>query len=812
MTTGLLGVLFVVSAAATVLVTSRSVQLDHERDVEAVNDVASRLAGALEAATASLSGADVLGVDGVVTAAEFASFADGIVRAARFTALAFAPIVDDADRRAWELENATLIVDTDGGGGLHPAGSRSRYVPVQFVWPESDIARSVRGFDIAGDPIRRRGVEEAMANDGPVLVGPINLAASGAPGAFVIHDVIDSRGDAAGFIASGIDVAAVLDTIVGDRQPVSVWIDGDPLVDAAASGPRDDIVVGGRSITLQTDDGKGVAWGLPAAGLVGSTVLLAACVLSARRDAADRERERRKRTRSHSLAELADALASADTVDDTMSVGLDLAKAVMGAAHATIAKADPLDPSKLLVADDTAMVHDLAAKYSLQRRDERLPLTDCVNQNRFVCVRNRADLVAMYPNALGEIGAAGLHAVVCHPLTTARGEPIGAAGFAYEHPLSEQEEADLRDAASAAAGLISRALERSLARDAARDHAEQLSVFAASLATAQSPAHVAGAVERELPPLFGVSSVALVTDSAPGDTAARRYALPSAPDGTHLEFGASVAGGWDVATDALARTVVQLTDAAWTRARQHQQEHAVLERLQNTLLAGAPQVRGLDIAVAYRSALDAVGIGGDWYSVVERPDVTYLVVGDVAGHGAEAVAVMAEVKSITRHLLSSGTPIDEALRHAESALARRHSVASMIIVCVEHASPRLTFLNAGHPYPIVKRAGCPATPLVKTHRPLIGIVADTPSPTVHDFDVGDTILLYSDGLVEQRRVDLTESIESLAREIDELADATCEELVSNLVRRRASGRTPAIVDDDVALIAVRRTETTRPRG
>lgn len=807
--TGLLGALFLVGAVVTVIVTDRAVSVRDERDLAASRSVAAEVAASLEATVASVSGTDAMGVDGDVTAIEFAAYADNVLTGGTFSALAFADIVPGALRPAWEADTGIEIADTDGAGGLVEAAPREEHLPVRMVQPETPEAMAVLGFDLASDAVRLRGATEARASDRPVLVGPIPLARTGLPGVFVVHDVHGPTGAAIGLVASGITLQPLIDGITGsnafaDVGTVALAIDGAPLVDGPTAGPRTDVEIGGRVFTVWADDRRDISWALSLVCAIGTVLLALATLASRRRDAAERSRTDEVARRAIAVNDLTTTLAASDTIEATVTVGASLAKAVLGASHANIATFVGADRTKLLVGHDESMHAALGHKYSLQSMDDALPLTDCVRAGATVAILDREAYAREYPGVRADIEAAGIHAVLCVPVTAERGEAIGAVGYAWDRPLDARERADLEAAAATTALVIGRALERAMVREASRDHAERLSTFASSLATAQTPDEVSAAVTAQLPALLGATAVGIVGHDDPATTTLT-YPLASSAE-TSLAVEPGEGRAWTASDDAIARTVAQLVDAAWARARQHQQEHAVLARLQATLLTPAPPVPGLDVAVGYESALDTVGIGGDWYSVIDRPEATYLAIGDIAGHGPEAVAVMAELKSVMRHLLTAGAPMQEVLGHADAALRRRATVASVVVACVEKQAPRLSYINAGHPYPIVMHHGRRAEPLERTHRPLIGIPVEQPSASVVEFGPGDLFLLYTDGLVEMRDRPLTDSIDELAAELGTMANGSCQDTIEALVRARTRRRSdgPRPIDDDIAVIAVRR--------
>jgi len=62
---------------------------------------------------------------------------------------------------------------------------------------------------------------------------------------------------------------------------------------------------------------------------------------------------------------------------------------------------------------------------------------------------------------------------------------------------------------------------------------------------------------------------------------------------------------------------------------------------------------------------------------------------------------MAEVKTIMRYLLSTGSSIDEAAERASAALERRGAFASAVLISIDHRSGQLTYFDAGHPPPLM---------------------------------------------------------------------------------------------------------------
>ena len=244
-----------------------------------------------------------------------------------------------------------------------------------------------------------------------------------------------------------------------------------------------------------------------------------------------------------------------------------------------------------------------------------------------------------------------------------------------------------------------------------------------------------------------------------------------------------------------------------TRASMYDQEHELIVELQSALLAPVPHVDGLEIAVRYEPAVSVVGIGGDWYDAVVTASGRFLaVIGDVTGHGAEAVAIMAQVQAVMAHLLRIDTPAEHVLAHASTMLANAGTYATAQIIEVDVASETLVYVNAGHPYPVLRRASGEAETLTGGRRPLLGIDAAIATAARCAFRPGDEILLYTDGLIERRQQSISDHIERLVAVVASDTDAlpiarALDRLVT--AARATSTDSGDPIDDDLAAVLIR---------
>ncbi|MFD3543957.1 SpoIIE family protein phosphatase [Streptomyces sp. NPDC058662] len=251
------------------------------------------------------------------------------------------------------------------------------------------------------------------------------------------------------------------------------------------------------------------------------------------------------------------------------------------------------------------------------------------------------------------------------------------------------------------------------------------------------------------------------------------------------------------------------------RAMLLEQEHDLAEGLQQAMLPRRiPSVPGAEIAVRYRSARMGQDIGGDWYDVIPLPGGRVgAVIGDVQGHDTHAAAVMGQLRIVLRAYAAEG--------HSPATVMARASVflheldterfATCTYAEADLSTGVLQMVRAGHIDPLVRtRDGeCRILP-VSGGMPL-GLSAEFGRleypVTTAELDPGETLLLCTDGLVEQPGADLDDGIGLLASlvrggpaDLQMLADRLC-----GVVDERGG-------DDDMALLLLRRRVDDTPRG
>jgi phosphoserine phosphatase RsbU/P len=233
------------------------------------------------------------------------------------------------------------------------------------------------------------------------------------------------------------------------------------------------------------------------------------------------------------------------------------------------------------------------------------------------------------------------------------------------------------------------------------------------------------------------------------------------------------------------------------------------QTLQKSLLPPhLPSLPGVEIAAHYEAAGDGSDVGGDFYDVFEsaRNDWS-IVIGDVCGKGPDAAALTALVRYTTR-AAAIQTRRPRLVLNLVNEVVLRHSDEQFCTVAYvrlrpEGAGARLTISCAGHPLPLVLRAGGEVEKVDARGR-VLGPFADLASvDRVVRLDPGDALLLYTDGVTDARGTADGFFGEGRLREtLSSCAGSTADDTVKAIDRklREFHGGRPR---DDIAFVVLR---------
>ncbi|MER7407528.1 SpoIIE family protein phosphatase [Streptomyces sp. NPDC000070] len=263
----------------------------------------------------------------------------------------------------------------------------------------------------------------------------------------------------------------------------------------------------------------------------------------------------------------------------------------------------------------------------------------------------------------------------------------------------------------------------------------------------------------------------------------------------------------------LAQELVGRAAICIDNARRYTREHDTALALQRSLLPrGRPEQSAVEIAYRYLPA--QAGVGGDWFDVIPLSGARVaLVVGDVVGHGLHAAATMGRLRTAVHNFCSLDLPPDDLLTHLDDLVARLDRGegwaventpdsgivgATCLYAVYDPVSRRCTLTRAGHPLPAVVGPDGAVEFVDLPSGPPLGL-GGLPFETAElELAEGSQLVLYTDGLIEDRMRDMDSGLELLRSVLarpDRAPEETCEAVLDALL--------PARPSDDVALLVAR---------
>ncbi|MFF0214182.1 SpoIIE family protein phosphatase [Streptomyces vinaceus] len=261
----------------------------------------------------------------------------------------------------------------------------------------------------------------------------------------------------------------------------------------------------------------------------------------------------------------------------------------------------------------------------------------------------------------------------------------------------------------------------------------------------------------------------------------------------------------------LAEELVARAGVGIDNARRYTREHALAVTLQRSLLPrDLPEQSAVEVAHYYLPAQS--GVGGDWFDVIPLPGARVaLVVGDVVGHGLHAAAAMGRLRTAVLNFSSLDLPPDELLarlddlvQYIDQSVADGDGAeggligATCLYAVYDAVTQRCTVARAGHmPPAVVRPDGTVEIPELPAGAPL-GLGGFPFESAELDLSEGTQLVLYTDGLIEDRARDIDEGLvllRSALAHADRSPEDTCREVLAELL--------PVRPRDDVALLVAR---------
>jgi serine phosphatase RsbU (regulator of sigma subunit) len=245
-------------------------------------------------------------------------------------------------------------------------------------------------------------------------------------------------------------------------------------------------------------------------------------------------------------------------------------------------------------------------------------------------------------------------------------------------------------------------------------------------------------------------------------------------------------------------TEEQLRRAEVDRALR-QQEAAVAREIQLAALTEPPQHPNWEISAFFEPARE---VGGDFYAFLPEGERLGVIIGDVSGKGVPAALVSTSICHLIRCLRPMEDPARFLASVNENLLEKlpEWAFATMAFAMLDAQRESLAVYRAGHPPPLVLRPG--GTQRVEKPNVPLGLVDEAGfMPTIIPFRAGDTLVLYSDALIDVRNPEgETLDLEGLERIVGRHAGLSPGELLTAIVQ---DAKAYGDVQDDLTLLVVR---------
>jgi len=284
-----------------------------------------------------------------------------------------------------------------------------------------------------------------------------------------------------------------------------------------------------------------------------------------------------------------------------------------------------------------------------------------------------------------------------------------------------------------------------------------------------------------------------------------------------LEVGSVTARRFTEEELELLRLAGERISLAVEHARLFERERTIAQTLQRSLLPDRlPEIPGVAVTARYEPGGQGVQVGGDFYDIFPAGATSWLmVIGDVCGKGEQAAARTALARYTLRaEALHDPRPAELLTRLNAAMLAQPADIVYLTAVCalldIRESGATLALARGGHPVPLILR-GDGSVDQPELAGPLIGAFqAPKFQEVTFTLGPGDTILFYTDGLLEAHAPKRVVDTRELANLFAAGPRHDVEQILTSLLK--GTGAAAADCRDDIALVAAQLTHAPAATG
>ncbi len=230
----------------------------------------------------------------------------------------------------------------------------------------------------------------------------------------------------------------------------------------------------------------------------------------------------------------------------------------------------------------------------------------------------------------------------------------------------------------------------------------------------------------------------------------------------------------------------------------YERARGTAETLQRSLLPERlPEIPGVVLSARYLPG-NHEAVGGDWYDVLTLPNGHIgLVIGDVAGRGVYAAAVMGQLRNALRAYALEGNP-PALIAERLTRLVDDRTMATLLYLMVDPETRAVRYLNLGHLPPLI--VGPDGVTRLNGGAPPLGVRGIAYREDTATLAPRSTIMVYTDGLIEVRGRSIDDGLARVTEVLRRCGDAPIDDLIDGVLASALEGRT---AEDDIALVALR---------